>query len=110
MIPDNVLYTDGHNVTVTDTTFQVKNATYRLNGITKHGLLTMQPHRLPAMLLILIGAISVICGLLSLIPSSTIPDMQINNTFISANAVAIMTGGLLILIGTLVLGMLREKY
>ena len=41
MIQDRILYTDGHDVTVTDTMFPVRNMSYRLVGITKHGLHVM---------------------------------------------------------------------
>ena len=38
---DKVLYTDGRGITVTDSTFQVNKTSYQLNGIIKHGLLTI---------------------------------------------------------------------
>ena len=63
MIPDKVLYTDGRGITVTDSTFQVKNTSYRLNGITKHGLLIMRPERLPGMLLLIVGFIVALIGI-----------------------------------------------
>ena len=110
MIPDKVLYTDGHDVMVTDSVFQVKKTAYLLNGITKHGLLTVQPHRLPGILLLLAGVILAGMGFLRLIPASTISDMPFNGTFVSANTVAIVVGSLLVLIGIVVIGMLRERY
>ena len=48
MVTGKILYTDGHDVTVTDSFFQVKKTSYQLNGITKHDFLILHPDRLPA--------------------------------------------------------------
>lgn len=110
MIPDKVLYTDGRGVTVTDSTFQVNKTLYRIEGITNHGLLTIRPERVPGMLLLIVGFLVAVIGILNLIPSSFINDMQINDETVSANVVAIWTGGSLALIGLLVLAVVRERY
>jgi hypothetical protein len=111
MIPDKVLYTDGRGITVTDSTFQVNKMSYQLNGITNHGLLIMRPERLPGMLLLIVGFIVAVIGILSLIPAAFIPDMQVNNNeIVSANIIAMWTGGALALIGLLILAILRERY
>jgi hypothetical protein len=110
MIPDKILYTDGHDVTVTDSTFQVKNTSYSLKGIIKHGLLILKPHRLPGILLLTIGLLLCICGVLGLIPASSVPDTNFNGTYVSANSLAIWIGGALALIGLLVTGLIRERY
>ncbi len=110
MIPDKVLYTDGRGITVTDSTFQVKNTSYRLNGITKHGLLIMRPERLPGLLLLIVGFLVAIIGILNLIPPSLIPNMQIRDEYVTANTVAMWAGGALALIGIIVLAIVRERY
>jgi hypothetical protein len=110
MIPDKVLYTDGHNVTVTDSIFQVKNDSYKIDGITKHGLLTVKPHRLPGILILILGIALIACGVLQIIPASTVPNLELGNTMFTANTVAIATGSLFMLIGLLVIGMMRERY
>jgi hypothetical protein len=110
MIPDKVLYTDGRGITVTDSTFRVKNTSYRLDGIIKHGLLIMRPERLPGMMLLIVGFIVAVIGILNLIPSSFIPDMQIQDQYVTANEVAMWAGGGLALIGLLVLAIVRERY
>ncbi|WP_276369553.1 DUF6232 family protein [Chryseolinea sp. H1M3-3] len=110
MIPDKVLYTDGRGVTVTDSTFQVNKTSYRLNGIVKHGLFIMRPERLPGMLLLIVGFIVAVVGILNLIPPSFIPNMQIDNEYVSANTVAMWAGGSVALIGLLILAVLRERY
>lgn len=110
MIPDKVLYTDGRGITVTDSTFQVKNTSYRLDGIIKHGLLIMRPERLPGMMLLIVGFIVAIIGMMNLIPASFIPDMQIKDQYVTANEVAMWAGGGLALIGLLIAIIVRERY
>jgi len=110
MIPDRVLYTDGHDVTITDSTFQVKNTSYSLKGIIKHGLLILKPHRLPGILLLVIGLLLCIVGVLGLISPSSIQDSNINGTYVTANAMAVWIGGALALIGLLITGLIRERY
>jgi hypothetical protein len=110
MIPDKVLYTDGRGITVTDSTFQVNKTSYRLNGITKHGLFIMRPERLPGMLLLLVGFVVGIIGIMNLVPSSLIPDMQVKDQYVTGNEVAMWAGGALVLIGLLVLVIVRERY
>lgn len=110
MIPDKVLYTDGRGITVTDSTFQVNKTAYQINGIIKHGLFIMRPERLPGMLLLIVGFIVAVIGILNLIPPTFIPDMQINNDYVTANTVAMWAGGSLSLIGLLILAIVRERY
>lgn len=110
MIPDKILYTDGHDVVVTDSTFQVKKTEYRLNGITKHGLLILRPDRLPGILIFTLGAVLALCGLLKLISPSMINDVLINGSYVSANTLALWTGLGLALIGIIVMAAVRERY
>jgi len=110
MIPDKVLYTDGRGIVVTESILKVKNNSYRLNGISKHGLLVMRPERLPGLLLLVVGFIVAVVGILNLIPPSFIPDMKIDNELVTANVVAIWSGGILAVIGLLLLAITRERY
>ena len=108
MIPDKIIYTDGHDVTVTESTFQVKNTSYRLDGIIGHGLLTIRPERWPGLALTILGLAGLICGLMGLFPASM--DIQSGDSFIDANNLAIWTGAGLLVIGLLVLIIVRERY
>jgi hypothetical protein len=110
MIPDKILYTDGRGITVTDSIFQVNKISYQLNGITKHALLILRPERLPGMLLLVVGFIVAVIGILNLISTNFIPDMQINGEHVTANTVAIWAGGALAVIGFVVLLIVRERY
>ena len=110
MIQDKILYTDGHDVTITDTLFMVRNMEYRLVGITKHGLHIVKPHRLPGYLLFILGAILLVCGMMNLWPSNVVPAMQFLERTISGSAIVIGAGAFLAVIGILIIGLLRERY
>jgi hypothetical protein len=59
---DKVLYTDGHDVMVTDSVLQVKKKWYKLNDITGHGLSIIQPARLPSFLMFGMGILFSLAG------------------------------------------------
>jgi hypothetical protein len=109
MIPDKVLYTDGHDVTVTESTFQVRNTAYELRGITKFGLLIRRPDRFPGAILILAGIILMICGYLDLI-SPVIGSVNAANASMSGNELALWIGGLLAFMGLVLMIFVRERY
>jgi hypothetical protein len=62
------------------------------------------------MLLLVVGFIVLVIGILSLIPASLIPAMEINGEHVTANTVAMWAGGSVALIGILVLVIVRERY
>lgn len=111
METDNILYyTDGHQVTITDSGIKVKKTLYRLTGITRHGLSIISPPRLPFLVLIALGSISFIVGLMNLVPASW-------NTYVhifgfSLMVISLFMGGgvVLVLAGIFVMLSLREKY
>lgn len=108
--PDKVIYTDGHEVTVTDSTLQVNKQEYQLNGVTKCVLMVLHPNRAPGIALLLVGLILVAVGALQLIPASAIPAIEIGDGLMSVNMLAIWIGAALALIGVLILGIVRERY
>jgi hypothetical protein len=110
MIPDKVIYTDGHDVIVTDSTLQVKSTVYQLKGITKHSLFTIRAERVPGMILFLMGVVVMAIGLLEGISADSFPDIYVNSRSISANTLAIAFGFLLVLTGLIVSLLIREKY
>lgn len=110
MEPNKILYTDGRGITVTDSTFEVNKTSYRINGITKHGLMIIRPERLPGLLLLVVGFIVAMIGIVGLIPTSFIDSMQVGNELVSANIVAMWTGAGVALLGLLILAIVRERY
>lgn len=110
MVGDKVIYTDGHDVTVTDSTLQVKKNEYRLNGVTKCGLLVLRPNRVPGIVLLILGLGLVVVGLMQLIPTGAVPDTEIAERSFGINTVAVWIGAALALVGILILGLMKERY
>lgn len=64
------MYTDGHDVTVTDSVLQVRKKWYNLNDITRHGLSIIQPGRLPSFLMFGMGILLSLAGGANVIDTS----------------------------------------
>lgn len=110
MIPDKIIYTDGHDVVVTETMLKVKSSPYSLNGITKHGLSIIKPNRAPGYVLMFLGIILACIGLLQLISPTSIPDVHIGTKWMTANTLALILGGLFFIVGILIVALMRERY
>jgi hypothetical protein len=110
MIPDKVLYTDGRDVTVTESTFQVKNRAYELRGITKFGLLIRRPDRFPGVLLLLGGIVLAVCGYFGWIPENVMEGDSVNAAATDPNAMAMWVGAGLALLGVVIMAIVRERY
>lgn len=110
MIHDKILYTDGHDVTVTDSMFHVRNMSYHLIGITKHGLHIVRPHRLPGFLLVITGILVLVSGLLNIVPKDFIPPVGMFGISLTGSAILLGTGAAIVLVGVLIIGLLRERY
>jgi len=110
MIQDKILYTDGHDVTITDSMFMVRNMSYRLIGITKHGLHIVKPHRLPGYILFMLGVILAVCGILNLTPENIVPSARVLGLTLSGNTIVLIAGAAIAFMGVLIVGLLRERY
>src|SRR5258706_2892394 len=110
MMPEKVLYTDGHEVTVTDSFFKVRNTLYELNGIKKHGVLIIHPDRLLPFLMVVLGGMMITMGALRLIPENTIPNIKFDSFEMSANTLALGLGIGLLVAGSFVLGFMKDQY
>lgn len=107
MKTENVLYTDGHQVTVTDSALVVKKKWYSLDGITKHGFSILQPVRLPAIFSLTAGLLLTIAGAARLI------TMDLTGVFgvsMDVNKLAVGVGTLLLLLGAAWLWSMSERY
>jgi hypothetical protein len=110
MIPDRVIYTDGHNVIVTDTAIRVKNSLYRLKGITKYTLTTVEPERVPGLILLTFGFLLTMVGIFSAIPSNMAQGLHFGKLYLSMNAVALVGGILFLLLGLIVSIVTKKRY
>jgi hypothetical protein len=108
MMQDKVIYTDGRDVVVTDSTLKVKSTSYRLNGITKLRLWTIRPDRWPGVLLLLIGLTAATLGFLNMLPGSW--NVPSDNGYQDANTLAVWVGAALAFIGFLILALSKTRY
>ena len=108
MIPERIIYTDGHDVTVTSSDFKVRNTMYKLNGIVKHGLMRLKANRIPGVILFIIGGVMIALGLLNYVPESW--NFRIGDTLILSNAFVMWLGVAIALIGTIQILAERERY
>lgn len=105
---NNVIYTDGRNVTVTEQTLKVKNSQYNLNGITKHGMLVLKGRKFPGIALLLLGALLVVLGALGLMPFGL--ENPPGDAYMGSNTLAIWIGAGFTLIGILIISLAKDRY
>lgn len=105
---DNVIYTDGRDVTVTDSTLKVRNHAWGINGIMRSTLWTIKPARGPALILMLLGLGLAISGWLDVLPAT----MAINSgsETVSVNTLALWSGLALIVVAIITLAVSRQRY
>lgn len=108
MKTENILYTDGHHVTVTNTYFKVNKSLYQLKGITKHGFAIIRPERLPALLVALLGIMLMVAGASLLIPETF--TIKLFSIAMSTNKAATGFGFALLAVGSLALSFMKERY
>lgn len=105
MTADRVIFSDGHDVIVTDSSLRVKNSLYRLKNIARHGLFVKKPVRTPGMFVVAIGMGLLAIGLFRLIPISADATMErIINLFIMWNGIVLAIAGILVCIAV------KERY
>ena len=106
-----IYYTDGHQVTITDTKLKVNNTLYQLDGITRHGFSIIHPRRISSNLLMVAGTFVFACGALDFIPASWSEWRFVIFGFSAwVNTVMMITGGFFFLIGLFILYKQRDKY
>jgi hypothetical protein len=111
MTEDNVIYTNGRDVTITDSVFEVGKMKYRLNGITKYGFSVLKPERLPSLLLLVLSVLLMISGFLNTFPNPDGLYQSFNEGgHYGANLIAIWGGGFLAVVAILLLVIMRERY
>jgi Family of unknown function (DUF6232) len=109
MTTENILYTDGHEVTVTDSTFRVRKHSYRLEGITRHGFSIIKPSRIPAFILSGVGLLALAVGISNLRPEVNF-SIMLYTMPITLNTLLVIAGCSLIFMGTLLAALVKERY
>jgi hypothetical protein len=109
MTTERVLYTDGHDVTVTDSEIRVRKQFYRLDGITRHGLAIIKPNLIPGILIVALGVIIALVGFTDFVRDSGI-SLELFSFTLGAKAVIVLSGLLVIAFGFIVMSAMREKY
>jgi Family of unknown function (DUF6232) len=110
MITGKVLYTDGHKVMVTDSTFQVKRHFYRLDGIIRHSLTVIPPNRVPVIVLISIGIVFLSLGIFNAVPTGMIQTLELGTYSLSTRALSFFFGVALLVSGVALLVIVKERY
>ena len=105
MKTENVLYTDGHDVTVTDSVLRVKKKWYNLDGISKHGFSIIQPVRLPGILLVAVGSFLTAAGV-----AEWVTRFMPATVVMRLNELSVGLGLLLLLIGIATIISMSERY
>lgn len=108
MIADKIIYTDGHEVTVTSSDLKVRNTMYKLEGIVKHGLTRLKANRVPGIILFILGGVIIKLALSQYFPATW--NLQIGETYILSNVFAAWLGVGIALIGTILIIAQRERY
>lgn len=110
MTTEKLLYTDGHKVTVTDSTFKVNNNLYHLEGIIRHDFRVIAPRRIPVLVLVSMGLAFLSLGVFNLAPANLIPYMEVGNYVLTARLLSLIFGAMLFLAGLIFLMIEKEKY
>jgi|SRR5690606_28689929 len=108
MAQDRVIYTDGRDVTVTDSALKVKNTSYKLSGITKLSFWTIRAERWPGIILLLLGIASAVAGFMGAVPADI--NMQTDGGAVSGNTLAVWLGIGLCVLGLLGLMLAHDRY
>jgi ABC-type multidrug transport system fused ATPase/permease subunit len=110
MKTENVLYTDGHDVTVTSSMLQVKKKWYALSGITKHNFSILPPDRVTCFTLLVLGVLLEVIGAANLISPNTVSDMYIMDQSVTANQLSMGVGIFFLLVGAVWMFFTKERY
>lgn len=105
---NSIIYTDGHGVKITDSTFYVHRQSYSLEGIKEIKLLKMPSSKTPGVLLFISGLILMILGSLNAL--SDVAYFSDTTTDIDADMAGIVAGLILVIAAILVSVMIKSKY
>lgn len=109
MATERILYTDGHDVTVTDSEIRVRKQFYRLDGITRHGFTIIRPNLIPGIIIAALGLITVLAGFTEIVRDRNF-SLEVLSYSLDAKAITVLSGLALVAIGFITMSAMREKY
>jgi len=107
---EKVLYTDGGSVTVTESALLVKKMWYDLRGVSKYGLIILQPSRLPWLVVMIMGIALLIVGSMKLVPGGWMDDMHWGDVIVTENLLSVLVGAVVTLTSIGVMLSVSERY
>jgi len=110
MTAEKILYTDGHKVTVTDSTFRVNKNLYRMDGIVRHNFAVIPPRRIPIVITLSVGIAFLTLGVFDLVPPTLIHHLEVGNVILSTRLLALAFGVSMLAAGFAFFMIEKEKY
>jgi len=101
-----VLYTDGRDVTVTDSVLHVRRKYYHLEKISKHGYSIIRPARFPGIMLLTLGCVLTLAGMIDQVD----PKLTFLGKPVDGHWLTVAMGILLVTSGVLMIALLGERY
>lgn len=110
METEEIFYTDGQDIVVTLSTLQVRDRFYSLKNIKKHSMASLQPARLPGIIMFITGVALALCGMANAFPIDLIQQTGYFSDTLDTNYVAQWVGTGLTVLGLVLTVMLRERF
>lgn len=110
MNTEKLLYTDGHKITVTDSTFKVNKNLYHLEGIIHHDFTVIPPRRIPLLIMLSLGLAFLALGVLNITAINAIQSLQLGEHVLTARLLSLIFGAMLFLAGVIFLMIEKEKF
>ena len=109
VMDNSIIYTDGHGVKITDSTFYVHRQSYSLDGIKEIKLLKIPSRKAPGIILFVIGFILMLLGSLGSMEQVSFETAR-RIVVLDADMVAIVAGVLLVVTAIVVSILTKSKY
>lgn len=110
MTTEKLVYTDGHKVTVTDSTFRVDKHLYHLEGIIRHDFRVIAPRRIPVLILVSVGLAFLAMGVFDGVPTTVIQQLEVSTYVLTTRLLSLLFGAAMFIAGIVFLIIEKEKY
>ena len=110
MATEKIFYTDGNEVTVTDSTLSVGKHSYQIHKIYQHRISIIKPDRTLGLVFIGLGVVGLTAGIAGNLLQLSEFLLHFSSLALSPNAILIIQGIFLIVCGIVLMIAIREKY